>query len=559
MGYIGNEPTTGHFPVDNLVGAPAGTYTLTQAPASAGAIEVSVGGVLQPTTAYSVTGTTLTMAGVATGIPIFVRHLGETLSLPTPADGSVTDAKIVGMNASKLTGTIDNARISLDAAEVPSLDAAKITTGTFDNARVSAASVTQHVPAVDLTAVRQDIAMLALYNAVSDNRAAYNLPYSFIDQFEDDTGLATQTDVDRDTAGEFVSSVSFVSGAYTSDSDTLLLIHSDATNGSTSFTDSSSDGRVVTPVGNCQHATAQKKFGASSIYCDGTGSGASMTKLTVADSDDWAFSGDHTIDMWVRPDNLSNYGWLVAFGPDGGWGLIPWNALMFQTTGTVRHQVSNNGSAGLNHTTASGLSATTWTHIAWVRSGNVWTTYFNGTSVVSNTNAQTVLNYASRICFGGSDNIYPFTGYLDEIRISDTARWTGTGAVFTPNADSSVDNATGTLVSDVQTAPAATTKMSGVILYKDNGSGATTLGTQLKIYLTANLQGTSPNWTGTDWKEVVAGDFGTVTPLFSAGVKMVRIAEQTVVSGTATAMKAVWASQASGTLETQLHGWAMNY
>jgi hypothetical protein len=101
--------------------------------------------------------------------------------------------------------------------------------------------------------------------------------------------------------------------------------------------------------------------------------------------------------------------------------------------------------------------------------------------------------------------------------------------------------------------------MSGVILYKDNGSGASTLGTHLKIYLTANLQGTSPNWTGTDWKEVVAGDFGAVTPLFSAGVKMVRIAEQTVVSGTACAMKAVWASQASGTLETQLHGWAMNY
>ena len=61
MGYIGNEPTTGHFPVQtNLVG-PGPDYLLTNTPASAGAIEVSVSGVLQPTTAYSVNGTTLNM------------------------------------------------------------------------------------------------------------------------------------------------------------------------------------------------------------------------------------------------------------------------------------------------------------------------------------------------------------------------------------------------------------------------------------------------------------------------------------------------------------------
>ena len=98
MGYIGNEPTTGHFPVDNFTSSGGSTYTLAKAPASAGAIEVSVQGVLQPTTAYTVSGATLTMPGVTTGVKIFVRHLGETLSLPTPADGSVTTAKL-GVNA----------------------------------------------------------------------------------------------------------------------------------------------------------------------------------------------------------------------------------------------------------------------------------------------------------------------------------------------------------------------------------------------------------------------------------------------------------------------------
>ena len=98
MGYIGNEPTTGHFPVDNFTSSGGSTYTLAKAPASAGAIEVSVQGVLQPTTAYTVSGATLTMPGVTTGVKIFVRHLGETLVLPTPADGSVTATKL-GVNA----------------------------------------------------------------------------------------------------------------------------------------------------------------------------------------------------------------------------------------------------------------------------------------------------------------------------------------------------------------------------------------------------------------------------------------------------------------------------
>jgi len=106
MGYIGNEPTTGHFPVDNFTSSGGSTYTLTRAPASAGAIEVSVQGVLQPTTAYTVSGSTLTMAGVTSGVKIFVRHLGETLSLPTPADGSVTTAKLG-------TNSVDGTKIAM--------------------------------------------------------------------------------------------------------------------------------------------------------------------------------------------------------------------------------------------------------------------------------------------------------------------------------------------------------------------------------------------------------------------------------------------------------------
>ena len=108
--------------------------------------------------------------------------------------------------------------------------------------------------------------------------------------------------------------------------------------------------------------------------------------------------------------------------------------------------------------------------------------------------------------------------------------------------------AAGTLISDTQTAPTATTKMSGVILYKDN-AGTATLGTDLVISLSANG--------GSNYTE--AASYGAVTPLFSTGVKMVRLGETTVTSGTAPVIKAVWANQAASSKETQLHGWAMNY
>lgn len=58
------------------------------------------------------------------------------------ASGAVTDAKIAGVSASKLTGTIDNARISLTASEIPSLNASKITAGTFGSARIANNAIT---------------------------------------------------------------------------------------------------------------------------------------------------------------------------------------------------------------------------------------------------------------------------------------------------------------------------------------------------------------------------------------------------------------------------------
>ena len=48
------------------------------------------------------------------------------------------------------------------------------------------------------------------------------------------------------------------------------------------------------------------------------------------------------------------------------------------------------------------------------------------------------------------------------------------------------------------------------------------------------------------------------TPSNSGSVKIVRLGKTTVTSGTQIKLKAVWANQ-SGSKETRLNGWAINY
>ena len=122
MPFIGKSPTAGFSTIvkDDLTpdGSTTG-FTLSKNVASANDIAVFVGNVRQePTDAYSVSGTTLTMtAAPASGINFYVLHIAGTLeSSVVPADNTistakiqssaVTDAKIAGMASSKLTGAL---------------------------------------------------------------------------------------------------------------------------------------------------------------------------------------------------------------------------------------------------------------------------------------------------------------------------------------------------------------------------------------------------------------------------------------------------------------------
>ena len=54
---------------------------------------------------------------------------------------------------------------------------------------VPANAVTTHVTQTDLTPVKQDLALLAFDQIRADNRTILNMPNSFVDQYEDSTGI----------------------------------------------------------------------------------------------------------------------------------------------------------------------------------------------------------------------------------------------------------------------------------------------------------------------------------------------------------------------------------
>jgi hypothetical protein len=132
-------------------------------------------------------------------------------------------------------------------------------------------------------------------------------------------------------------------------------------------------------------------------------------------------------------------------------------------------------------------------------------------------------------------------------------QYTGTanvnaGWTFNITKRATVTSATGTIIQNTNTVGSAKTKVGGTILYKDL-SGTATLGTDLKVYFTCNG--------GTNWTE--ASSYSAITPVYSTGVKQVRLGETTCTSGTDVRYKVEWANQASGSKETQLHGIGTNY
>ena len=188
---------------------------------------------------------------------------------------------------------------------------------------------------------------------------------------------------------------------------------------STNFIDRSSNARTITAAGNVHHSLDQAKFNDSSIEFDGSGD-----NLQVADSSDFDFgTGDFTFELFVYKQTSGKMSVFETRTYDGSGGegfnleFSSANKLEWYD-GSLTSDLPKDPSA---------ISLNTWVHYAIVRYNNVCSMYKNGTSVGTPKDVGSASQNSTRgpiigeVANGDND----FDGYMDEIRLSNVARYTG--------------------------------------------------------------------------------------------------------------------------------------
>jgi len=445
-------------------------------------------------------------------------------------------AEIPNIDASKITsGSIADARI-------PSLAASKITSGTFADARIASSNVSQHATSFDDNAIVNDLSTIALRQATNENAIAYNTNSSFVDVFQDDTGIASNTNAPRN-ASEFVSSA--IAPNTPSATTNLLLKFNNNTN--------DSSGNSANPTGSggtITYDASDKKFGSHSAYFDGS----DYLLFNQGDGGAWLGSGNWAIDFWSKPDAIGSDNYRSFYGHQG-------------QDSSNYHQLNFLGTTPYPHSYNDVLDATTqpltigsWNHVLVQRYNNKLKFWVNGNLCNPTGGLSLSKNFNTNNDFGvGSDGLNAkYKGFFDEFRIvkhaptvtvgdalyigNDTGNFTPPTSEYTFGSSS----ATGNFIGNTITAPSSTSKMGAIITYQDH-SGTNTLNTDIVLQLSAD--GGSNFTTATL----------TALPNFSTGIKMAKVNDLAVTAGTSLKYKISFANQASGSKEARIRGVSLQY
>ena len=343
LGRVTNKPSD--IRVFDVTSSTSATHTLTWTAPNEQSLIVTINGVKQHEDAYSVSGTTLTLTDALVATDklevIGLNDLGTTL---TPAQNSITNDMVsstAAISTSKVSGAVTSIASNglATSATTDTTDASNISSGTLGTARMGSGTASSSTilygnntwaapPAeYDDLQIRKDLATLALHNAISRDLVAHNMGESFIDTFEDSTGIAATTTCSRNAA-EYVSSII-------------------------------TTGQTVTIGGNAAYSTADKKFGTGSVYLDGTaGTGLSVPQSGVT-------TGVYTVECWFKQTVRTGTDNIFAVGDDAHPPGI--SAGYNGTTSMNLYGNAAGGSDSYNFSSWSAESATTWKHIAIVR------------------------------------------------------------------------------------------------------------------------------------------------------------------------------------------------
>ncbi len=204
-----------------------------------------------------------------------------------------------------------------------------------------------------------------------------------------------------------------------------LLLHCNGSDGSTAFTDSSSNAHSITASGDAQIDTAQSKFGGASGLFDGTGDWLTCPSHSSLNLQ----TGDFTLECWIRPSALSSYHTIASHLHSDGYS--PWVLYLdaWNKSPKLVFSFSSTTSSNWRIETAEGaLSAGNWYHVAATRSGNDFRLFLDGSLIGAQTRSITLHSANAPVRIGANDPggwSNPFAGWIDDFRITKgVARYT---------------------------------------------------------------------------------------------------------------------------------------
>jgi hypothetical protein len=242
----------------------------------------------------------------------------------------------------------------------------------------------------------------------------------------------------------------------TNDPNTVLLLHGNGTNNSTTITDSSYSPKTLTAVGNAKISTTTSKFGVSSIAFDGSGD-----YLSVPYDSDFNFAATTwTFELWFRANSFSTA--MTVMGKHTSGVDLDYQIDIMSTT-SIRFAYTKN--PNFIYAAVPAMSVDTWYHLAAVKDASGFSIYLNGTRYLGPTAISIPNNIGNNVIIGASSWNIPqgfFNGYMDDIRLSKVARYSG--ASFTvPSAEFTDATPSPTLPSNPSV---------GTVVHTDNGAYA---------------------------------------------------------------------------------------